>query len=34
MPQVVLDIFALGLINYRLKKDKPTAENTSVSFLL
>lgn len=30
MPQVVLDIFALRLINYRLEKNKLTAGDTSV----
>lgn len=34
MPQVVLDIFALRLINYRLEKNKLTAEDTSVRFRL
>lgn len=34
MPQVVLDIFALQLINYRLEKNKLTDEDTSVRFRL
>lgn len=34
MPQVVLDIFALRLINYRLEKNKLTAGDTSVRFCL
>lgn len=31
---VVLDIFALWLINNRPEKNKPTAENSSESFLV
>lgn len=34
MPQVVLDIFALQLINYRLEKNKLTAEDTCAQFRL